>query len=142
MVTALIGSRVVIVQRSLSNPAVGTDPPVQTVPAGRQWALLSFYGSLAASATVANRFPTIVMRNATPATLLQIVLPAAITASQTVANQFAVGLPFQLVGLQNLSPLPNHYWLDSGFSFIVSTTGLQAGDQWSQLAYVIAELVK
>lgn len=116
---------------------------IETVPTGARWQLLTFYGTLTTSATVANRVPR--LQHATGATTIA-VFPNLIleTASLTWFNQWASGLNVQnLAGLQQtIAPLPNELILLAGQSLRTDTANLQAGDQWLAPQYVVREWIE
>lgn len=126
---------------TLGNPAAGADF-LFTVPLNFRDRIQSFTATLTTSANVANR----IIRSRTIAGTGQLTWQgqpsAAVVASSTVIVSAANG---QYTGTTdpatvNLS-LPSPCFLRSGDQFGVNTTGIQVGDQWSNIVVELEQWV-
>ena len=122
------------------NPAAGADFTVN-VPAGVMWKIISGQATLTTSATVATRIPQIQLTsqghdigvypgNETDAASIT----AVVTFSQCLPSVSAPG------GLNNSTIALPTYPLVQGDTFGSDTVALQAGDQWSAIAFAIEEI--
>lgn len=117
---------------TVANPAAGSDW-TYTVAAGTRERIVSVTATLTTSATVANRIPVITITQGG-----NIVYQASPTAAQTATTAltylFTSGLqPWTGAGGQIVVPLPPNLFLTGGNTISVTTTALQAGDQWSNI---------
>jgi hypothetical protein len=116
---------------------VGTDPAagaeaLVTVPAGVQWELYSVGITLVTSATVANRFPHLVIDDGTNI-VANLVPAAAQAASATVAYQFTMaGVDYAAVrdGVMLVGQLPTGMRLAAGWRIRTLTSALDVGDNY------------
>ena len=121
------------------NPAAGADW-TQAVPGGVMWKILSGQATLTTSAAVATRLPQIQL---TSAGVNVGVYSAAgsVAASLTTVVSFTQksGSSILLAGATSVpNPLPD-YPLVQGDTFGSLTGAIQAADQWSAIAFVVAE---
>lgn len=122
-----------------ATPGAGVDI-AETVAAGVQWELLGFTALLTCSAGVANRFPALTVDDGT-ANADAIIGEGATaqTASQVSKHSFIQG------GINNINQaffqggLPIGLELLPGHRLKTLTGGIQAADQWSQVAYRVRE---
>lgn len=126
-----------------TRPAAGVGGWSIAVPTGENWHVRSMKATLATSATVANRQPYCVI--SLPGTALdasQTVflggLSANVPASTTAVISWAKGVVAAQGAFATLftAPLPD-IWLPAGATIQIQTGGIQAGDQWSQLAIAV-----
>lgn len=113
----------------------GTDPAAgaeisETVPTGARWRLISITAQFVTDATVANRFPSIVVDDGT-SQLQRIAVPAAVAASTTapiVAG--SAGFSGSVSGFNVLPLVGDPLVLMAGYRIRTITTALQAGDNY------------
>ena len=121
------------------NPAAGADW-TQAVPGGVMWKILSGQATLTTSATVATRLPQIQLTSAGVNVGLYgavFNVPAGTTAAISFSQR--LGSAVGLAGSPSSpAPLPN-YPLVQGDTLGSSTGAIQAADQWSAIAFVVAE---
>lgn len=117
-------------------PAAGADWIV-TVPSGKLWRLVGLTASLVTAVAAANRSPRLVVTDGKTTTL--ILPPVAVqAASLTGAFTWAAHVdsyataPDQVIALPDLT-------LQAGWTIAVSTTAIQAADQWSIQALLVIE---
>jgi len=125
-----------------TTPSAGAEVS-EVVPTGARWHLLSFAATLQASGVAGTRQPALVLA---PTGLAIIVAPQVnkATAGQQGTFNWAPGLPFESqlsLGL-NVGGLPLDVALLAGGSCGTSTSGLQVGDQWTQVFYLIREYLE
>ncbi len=117
----------------VSNPAAGTDASGTVSVAG---VLQTIHLRLVTSATSANRTPTFYV--ADPSSNILYRLQAFTqTAGLTIDYHLGLALPAQAVASPSgivLGPIPSMA-VGTGWLIGVATSGLQAGDQWSQFYY-------
>lgn len=137
-------------QRPLDGPGtirtiIGTTPAAGTeinevVPVNRRWELLSLRALLTTSATVANRQPLFAIKDAVGD--IDFTSQSGIAQAASLAWNYTLA-PFGFPATQNLlevsMPLFPKRILGSGYIINTSTTGLQAGDQWSAPRYTVLE---
>ena len=121
-------------------PGNGSDW-TQVVPGGEQWRVLLARSILTASAVVANRVVRWTVQSA-DGIIGEVESSAAQVASATVRYTFIGGAyaaqAGQSAGRPSLGvPL---LWLPSGFVFGVATSGLDAGDSWSNIVLWVERL--
>lgn len=125
-----------------ANPPAGADWTI-TIPSNARWKIRAWSALLTASATVANRQVVLTAGGGggngflAPA-LTNVTAGQAATFSAAPLSTYTGVLPlFQIL------PLPGDLFLSGATgilqSFGVSTTGLQVGDQWSNISVVIEE---
>jgi hypothetical protein len=121
-----------------TTPAAGAEIH-ETVPAGACWNLIAITCTLATSATVANRQPTLNLYDGS--NRLWAVVPATIiTASSSGTFDFVQGIPPQASVFGNtVFPIPNYVPMPAGYYFSTSTGGLQVADQWAAPQYLVEE---
>lgn len=126
----------------LGNVALGAELNFQvTIPA--VWRLIAFAGTFACSAVVGTRFPAIGVKDAGGNLVYRTPLLTTLAASQSGEFNWALGYGSAMVGvppryfgpLTDLGPLPQL------FRIVTSTTGIQAGDQWSSITVWVEERV-
>lgn len=121
-----------------SFPAVGQEIQ-ETVPAQRRWSLLAFRATLTNSATVINRNAGFTIDDGAN-TLYSLRASQAQLASITFGyNLYPGGQFFFDTGSNFTFALPIPLFLKTGYHIRSLTTGLQAGDQWSQPEYLVLE---
>ncbi len=103
-----------------------------TVPAGQVWAIHSVVAKLVTSATVATRNPYLIVGDGST-TFARVVPYLGLTASQTGLYSWYPSAPALQAGTDSQNGLPDLV-LPAGWTLAVSTTGLAAGDQWSNVA--------
>ena len=116
---------------STAAPAAGAES-ITTVPAGQYWRMVSWYGSITTSATVATRVPAFIIDDGTNVLYKAISGSAGVAASQTMAFPAAVlGASNATVAnsFQAVTVLPDLI-LYPGWRFSTLTTSIQTGDQW------------
>ena len=121
------------------NPTAGADW-TQIVPSGVIWKILSGQGTLTTSAAVATRLPQIQLTSAgVNVGLFGAVFNVAASTAAVISFGQAIGSAVGLAGTASSPiPLPN-YPLVQGDTFGSSTGAIQAADQWSAIAFVVAE---
>lgn len=127
--------------RSITGSTPGAGGEIsETVPTGARWQLLTFSAQLAASATVANRIPTLIIDDG--ATSLsrsssQVNQPASNTWIYSWSGGFT---STNLGATSNVSiPLMTPAFLNAGYRVRTGTSGLQVGDQYSAVQYLVRE---
>jgi hypothetical protein len=129
--------------RSLAGatPAAGAEI-AETVPVGVRWHLLALKVQLATSATVANRIPRLILDDTVNAFF--VAEPnAALVASSTYQVQWAAGISGSTIGSSNgvYLPLPSPLLLSQSWRIRTLTSGIQAGDQYGSVAYLVREWI-
>lgn len=129
------GLSVVSLAVQLGNPVAGSD---WTTGIGATNALIVVTAQLVTSATVANRLPSLQLIG--PGAIVVASLPASSVqaAGSTETYVWGVGLPFTSGQGVNLVPIPTGIVLGLGWTLRTSTSGLQAGDQWSAINVTFA----
>jgi len=129
--------------RSITGTVPGAGAEIsETVPTATRWRLKSLSATFAASATVANRFPTFVLDDGVN-TFFAGVDTQAITAGQTWRVTFAPGITFlaDATNLRLQEAGPGDAPLFVGYRIRSSTFGIQVGDQWSAPQCEVEELI-
>jgi hypothetical protein len=125
--------------RSVTGTTPGAGAEIsETIATGSRAELIAFHAQLAASATVANRFPNLLLDDGANV-YARSQISGAITASQTVQISWAQGYPAATQQTQFLAPLPNFLRMGAGHRIRTSTTGIQVGDQYSLVQYLLRE---
>lgn len=125
--------------RSISGATPGAGAEIsETVPTNARWEPLSFRALLTASATVANRFPQLILDDGVNE-LQRVAVNAAITASQAVPITWAAGFPTATQQAGFIEPLPVNGRVGAGYRLRTTTVALQAGDQYSGVQYLMRE---
>lgn len=121
-----------------STPAAGVEIS-ETIPTLKRRQILMMQAQLTTSATVANRQPSISLDDgANP--LYNFHSTQNQAASLTFFYDFAPGVPMLFDTLNSVSiPIPQLPILKSGYRIRTSTNGLQVGDQWTALHYLVLE---
>lgn len=119
-------------------PAAGAPYTFQVPAAGPGVQLVSFRGTLTTSAVVANRFVSLAVLDAGGNSVCQINNSPAVVASTTLQLNFlATVAAFQAAASGTaLLPIPMRT-LPAGWALKLNAGGMDAGDQWSQLAVVV-----
>jgi len=120
----------------VASPAAGSDWSV-AVPAGRIWRITSIVAKLVTSATVATRNPYLVVSDGTTNAVR--VLPyASQAASLTGLYSWLTECSSTVVGNDQQNDIPE-LTLTAGWTIGTLTSGLAAGDQWSDIALFVLE---
>jgi len=119
--------------------AVGTDISF-AVPAGKQWTPLLLIGTLVTSATVSTRTVQIRMTDGTH-TLFQDAGEGSQAASLTQTYSFSTSARFETAFTLGIAAygFPGGVPLQPGWVIGTVTNNIQAGDQWTNVALVVAE---
>lgn len=127
--------------RSITGTNNGAGNEVQeTVPTGARWELLAFRGVLTSSATVANRRPSLLFDDGVN-TYFRVTSNQNQAASLTFTYDHAAGVT-QVANTTDgliVSPLPVGARLGAGHRIRTITIGLQAGDTWTAIQYLVRE---
>jgi hypothetical protein len=122
-----------------TTPAAGADIS-ETVPTGARWEAIAFGGRLTTSATVANRFPRLTIDDGGAVPFIdEGELATAQTASQAARHTWREGLNAQINQVNFNGGLPVHTFLLAGSRIRTVTTGIQVGDQWDQVQFLVRE---
>lgn len=116
----------------VTNPAAGADWSVTLAAGGR---LRVARGQLQASAAVANRVPSLEIRDASSNLLFRGSGPTA-TAGQGIRYNWAPGLGFSSV-IDGVTASVPDLLLPAGAVINVSTNSIQGGDQWSGVTLTV-----
>lgn len=136
-----IYDRVSVFNLPVSKIAAGSDLSFQ-VPVGVIWNVVSLTGTFTASATVASRSMAFFVKDQGGTIVYQYAV-ATLTASQAGTFTFSedVVTPATFANNGNfLEPQP-HAWFPPLWTFGTTTTNIQAGDQWSNVAVWIQEIL-
>jgi hypothetical protein len=119
--------------------AVGTDISF-TVPAGKQWTPLLLIGTLVTSATVATRTVQVRFTDGTHTLFIDAGVPTQ-AASLTQTYSFSTSARFETTFTLNIAAygFPGGVPLQPGWVIGTLTNAIQAGDQWTNVALVVAE---
>jgi|SRR6266853_1226735 len=122
-----------------TNPGAGAEI-TETVPAGARWTLHSFRTRLTASATVANRFPRLTLDDGGAVPYAELSpLATALTAGQAAPYVWGEGLPTINGQVIFQAALPNDNRLGPAHRIKTVTTGIQVGDVYDQIQYLVRE---
>ena len=126
---------------TVTNPAAGADWSV-TVPTGAVWTLNSVSALFTASAAVANRLPAIVLVAPGGTNLFTGTQNTFVTASQAITFMTG-GNQVTLMPNANLAYVATNtsIRLQAGAVIKSVTSGIQAGDQWSNIIVQVQEQV-
>ena len=130
--------------RSITGATPGAGAEIsETVPTGARWQLIALTARLATSATVANRFATLKITDATPLILFWADPPEAEIASDSWAYVACLGGQ-RLIAVNSTKQwgLPSTLYLPAGAIMKTVTAGIQAGDQWSVVQYLVREWIE
>jgi hypothetical protein len=119
-------------------PAAGAEI-AETVPTGATWLLKMLVATLTTSATVANRFPNLLIDGGGSAAFISDP-PAALAASQ--ARNYTAGGGTTRLGIVSNADMwafPTDVLLGAGSRWRTSTNNIQVGDQWAAPIYVVEE---
>jgi hypothetical protein len=128
-------------QVSVAAPGAAADWTI-TTPGGVGWKLLGSASQLVTSATVANRYPGIVISVA-GAPVFRAYEPTAITASLTclIGTGMVSGMG-AIVGANAVANIPHdQLWLPPNSTIASNTLGLAASDQYSAITLYVCELI-
>jgi hypothetical protein len=121
-----------------ATPGLGAEIS-EIVPSQRRRTLLSFRARLTTSATVANRFPSFLISDGVN-TAYRVGTNVAQAASIADAYCLSPGASFYNDTNTNfLIPAPTLIQLRTSLRILTSTVGIQAGDQWDQVQYLVLE---
>lgn len=125
-----------------TTPAAGAEIS-ETVPTGARWELLSIYVLLTTSATVINRNPMLIVDDGANS-YYRMQQNANETASQAWSNVWAAGVPVWANAGQpgQVAGLPIGLRMTAGQRFRSLTSGIQVGDQYSALQYLVREWIE
>lgn len=126
---------------TVTNPAAGADWSI-TVPTGASWTLNGVSALFTASAAVANRLPEIVLVSPGGTNLFVGTQNTFVTASQAITFMTG-GNQVTLMPNANLAYVATNtsIRLQAGAVIKSVTTGIQAGDQWSNIVLQVQEQV-
>lgn len=116
----------------VANPAAGADW-TYTVPASSRNRIVSLSATLTAAAAVANRFVSLIIDDGANVVA---VIPSGITLVATIVNTytFADSVPQTAAfDLKSAAPLPSNIILPPAYRVRVTTTNIQAADQWTNI---------
>lgn len=120
-------------------PSVGAEWST-TVPAGVTWEVLAFRHTLTTSAVVANRIPTIRVRDQDGNTLMRFAPPAVVTANVGTPMTYAAGIGGDRPLSENVSLFPPPFvTLSSGYTIGSLTSALDVGDAYSAIVVTVRE---
>ncbi len=122
------------------DPAAGTDW-VTTIPTGQIWRIQALQARLVTSAVVATRFPSLHVDDGAAqywSIQTQANQAASLTRFYSFAPIGALGPVSTAYGSGDL--LPNRLIMPAGHRIGPLTSGVQAGDQWSQITLLIEDL--
>lgn len=109
-------------------------------PTGARWRLIHVGARLTTSAVVANRTPSLTVGSFGFGSAVQ--GTQVVTASTTIEIGWWAGLADTgHTGAQINQWLPSDFALEGGQLISTKTTGLQAGDQWSDMTVLVEELL-
>ena len=118
---------------TLANPAAGADWSV-TVPPGAIFTLNSVSGTLATAAGGSARIPTLVITDAAGNTVFNGPATASVNASSTENFTWSnAPAPPPAAAAATVGPLPAGMRLGPGWTVKTVTSGIQPGDQWSNV---------
>jgi len=123
-----------------STPAAGAEIS-ETVPTGARWELLSFFTLFTTSAGAANRLPAFFIQDTAPVTFFFDQMSGAEVAATAYRNVWAQGVTANagLTTAAQRGSLPVGNRLAAGFNFGTVTANIQAGDQYSNVRYLVRE---
>lgn len=134
-----------LISQSVAPPAAGSDFAVTTPDTEAQgmWQVVAIRARLVTSATVANRFVAVAVKDENGTEVYRVGYDTAITAGLTVICTLAPAVSTVVGGVANVKaltfPLPaGPYASRTVFSSV--TTGIDTGDQWSQVAVIYQRL--
>lgn len=122
-----------------TTPAAGANF-AEAVPTGARWDLLCIAGYFSASAVAATRAPIIQLHRVTNGYVCS-PTSATVIAGDTILESWAQGMPIatKLNSTYDCAGLPSPCLLLEGQSIVSFVGSIQAGDQWSQVEYVVRE---
>lgn len=131
---------------TVTNPSAGADW-TYTVPTNSHQKILAVRAILTASATAANRIASVAIDDGTSNLTIVPVPLAAQTASQTTTYNWAPGIGYRtqtpLSGnIQSFLEFPANISLTEAGRVRTSTSGIQAGDQWSAIIVTVEEWIE
>lgn len=115
---------------ALANPAAGADWSYTVTQVGL---LVAAHAILATSAVVANRVPNLSLFDAGGNVMAEVASPSAQTAGITWRYSWFGGTTQEQNNGRVVIPLPLSLVLGVGFRFAIATSGLDVGDQWSNI---------
>jgi hypothetical protein len=122
-----------------TTPGAGVDI-TETVPSGARWGPISFQALLVTSVTVASRTP--ILRVDDGVNIFgNVPVGVLIAASTTINNSWAQGVNrfTEIQANTEAAPMPTNIILLAASRIRTATVNLQAGDQWSQVQYLVQE---
>lgn len=134
-----------VVSQVVAPPAAGADFTVTTPDSGAQgmWQIIAVRARLVTSATVANRFVALAVKDEVANEVYRVGYDTAITAGLTIICTFTPAVTSVVGGITNVKSLafplpPGPYPSRTAFSSV--TTAIDTGDQWSQIAVLYQRL--
>lgn len=125
-----------------TTPAAGADI-TETVPTAARWELVAFRAQLLNDANVANRQVALVLDDGSNS-YLQIESTTNQTASTLRKYNFSNSIGTFITGVnQNwMLPLGTNIRMPAGHRIRTVTAGIQVGDQWSAIVYLVREWIE
>lgn len=130
-----INLNAVPVVQTPANPAAGAD--INIPIGGTPRSIVALTATLVTSATVANRFPSLVVTDSLGHILAESSTPNAQAASVTQSWCWAVGAPV-IITAPFLMPWPAGLIVPVNGIIKTVTAGIQVGDQWSLTVLTLA----
>ena len=123
---------------TIANPLAGVDV-VATVPSTVRWRVQCLQAQLVTSAVAMNRIPHLVITDGQGHQVYNV--PPSGNQVAGLTEQYSAGVTVVAANFDNANVLVLPYvtHLLQGWTIGFSTTGLQAGDQWSNCALLVEE---
>lgn len=130
--------------RSIAGTSPGAGAEItETVPTGARWEVIAFGARFTASAAAANRFPRLTIDDGGAVPYIdEGVLATAQTANQVARYTWREGLNAQINQINFNGGLPELTAIPAASRIKTITTGIQAGDQWDQVQYLVRERIE
>jgi len=123
-----------------TNPAAGSEIS-ETVPTGALWWPIALIATLVTSATVADRYASLILDDGTT-TYVQMGYGTAHQASNSITYLWAVHTRREAVSnAPKLIPLPDGIFMPAGHRLRTSTFGWQTGDDWGAPQLLVEEWI-
>lgn len=126
----------------VASPIAGADWSI-TVPGGVMWHVMSIGTLFTPSAVVANRSPTLRLKDADGLALAGVGVANVIAASGTTRIFWEKGVgSFNAIGIMS-SPLPTAFQFAlAGWTISTTTSAIDATDAWSQIVVNVMEIIE
>ncbi len=125
---------------TIGNPAAGADFTI-TVTTGSRWRVQGIRATLTTGVAVANRTPTLRLRDSSGNIYFVTGNNNLQAASLAFSYSYGPAVTAAQAGpLDFMAPLPDNTVLGNGFTAVSSTTNIQAADQWSAIQVEVEEL--